>query len=669
MWYPLWAHFRDGGVMASIFLSYDREDEPRARPIAAVLERSGHSVWWDRHIKGGREFAAEIEAALDAADKVVVLWSQRAVKSAWVRDEAAAGRDTGRLVPATLDGTPPPLGFRQFQTIDLSKAKWRGKSPQLEQLVEAVDSSVLAEAPAAPKPRARAWPIDRPLLLGILAICVLAAVVAAAIWLWPSTTVAPEQPQIAIRAADRSALSQQAAADLVTRVPNLPGADASAYQLVDASQPSSKTDAVLTIGAASSGGHERRDLVLRAPNQAILWSASIDQPSAASANLPQQVAVRVQRALTCAAEALSYRRESIGQDTLRIYLSACSNFDDAFAFANENSQQIKLFEQVVSKAPHFEAAWAKMLVLDLRDIDSGHDRHGRLLATRAHLAQAQKLGLDFGELYAARRVWISPTDFIALFRNFDEGMRRYPHNAAIFSLAAERYWHVGRMEEAVALTTIAVQLDPLSSANRQQLIMAYAYAGHTQEAFTQLDKAEKLFPGAPTLNSARYGVNLRYGDPKVALALAESSADMGQLQTQQVAFLRARIDPTPANIERSITEDRMIHDYNPDFVAQIVQTLAQFGRKDEVIDILLHYPGGAVAGLESEVFFRPALRDVWRDPRSIAAAAHLGLLYYWKTSGKWPDFCSDPELPYDCKKEAAKYHVENQKFTVTPANK
>ena len=30
---------------------------------------------------------------------VVVLWSANAIESAWVRDEAAAGRDTGRLVP------------------------------------------------------------------------------------------------------------------------------------------------------------------------------------------------------------------------------------------------------------------------------------------------------------------------------------------------------------------------------------------------------------------------------------------------------------------------------------------------------------------------------------------------------------------------------------------
>jgi hypothetical protein len=35
-------------------------------------------------------------------------------------------------------------------------------------------------------------------------------------------------------------------------------------------------------------------------------------------------------------------------------------------------------------------------------------------------------------------------------------------------------------------------------------------------------------------------------------------------------------------------------------------------------------------------------------------AQHLGLLAHWRNSGKWPDFCSEPDLPYDCKAEAAK---------------
>src|SRR5438067_11829858 len=97
--------------MASVFLSYDRDDAPRARHFAHALEKAGHDVWWDLHVRGGAQFSKVIEEALKRADVVVVLWSKQSVESAWVRDEAGAGRDSGLLVPVTFEGTEPPPGF------------------------------------------------------------------------------------------------------------------------------------------------------------------------------------------------------------------------------------------------------------------------------------------------------------------------------------------------------------------------------------------------------------------------------------------------------------------------------------------------------------------------------------------------------------------------------
>lgn len=126
--------------MSGVFLSYDRDDTSRARHFARALEQAGHNVWWDLHVRGGAQFGKVIEEALKAADAVVVLWSKHSVESAWVKDEAAAGRDSGRLVPVTIDGTQPPLGFRQFQTIDLSRWKNRGKPAGLKTLIADVSN-------------------------------------------------------------------------------------------------------------------------------------------------------------------------------------------------------------------------------------------------------------------------------------------------------------------------------------------------------------------------------------------------------------------------------------------------------------------------------------------------------------------------------------------------
>jgi adenylate cyclase len=124
--------------MAKVFLSYAREDVDSAKPLAECLGRAGHEVWWDRHIQGGSRFASEIDRELKDAEAVLVLWTEAALNSAWVQDEAAEGRDTGRLVPASLDGSRPPLGFRQFHTVELTKWNDRGEPENLKDLLSAI---------------------------------------------------------------------------------------------------------------------------------------------------------------------------------------------------------------------------------------------------------------------------------------------------------------------------------------------------------------------------------------------------------------------------------------------------------------------------------------------------------------------------------------------------
>lgn len=121
-----------------IFLSYTRQDRSRAEQIIKALELGGCIVWWDGLLDGGVAFASTTEDELEGADVVVVLWSEASIASHWVRDEATRGRERGRLVPVSLDGVMAPLGFRQFQLLDL--AKWRGSpnAPELMNLLRAV---------------------------------------------------------------------------------------------------------------------------------------------------------------------------------------------------------------------------------------------------------------------------------------------------------------------------------------------------------------------------------------------------------------------------------------------------------------------------------------------------------------------------------------------------
>lgn len=110
--------------MGGVFVSYARADEAKARVLAERLRSMGYAVWRDDQLPGHRAYAEVIEEQLKAADAVVVLWSQAASKSQWVRAEADAARQDGKIVQLTLDGSVPPLPFNQIHCVDFSS--WTG---------------------------------------------------------------------------------------------------------------------------------------------------------------------------------------------------------------------------------------------------------------------------------------------------------------------------------------------------------------------------------------------------------------------------------------------------------------------------------------------------------------------------------------------------------------
>src|SRR6185437_8487591 len=97
--------------MAEVFISYAREDEARALSAARAVIAAGYEAWWDSHLPVHRVYSKVIEENLAAAKAVLVLWSNDAVQSDWVRAEAEVARAAKKLVQVTLDGTLPPLPF------------------------------------------------------------------------------------------------------------------------------------------------------------------------------------------------------------------------------------------------------------------------------------------------------------------------------------------------------------------------------------------------------------------------------------------------------------------------------------------------------------------------------------------------------------------------------
>ncbi|HRQ59209.1 MAG TPA: toll/interleukin-1 receptor domain-containing protein [Azoarcus taiwanensis] len=115
--------------MTDVFVSYARQDRDRIAPLVRALEARCLEVWWDSRIAGGTEFRKEIEAQLEAAGAVLVVWSRHSIESLWVADEASARLERGKLVPISIDPVPPRIGFRQLQTLDFVNWKQDPSDP------------------------------------------------------------------------------------------------------------------------------------------------------------------------------------------------------------------------------------------------------------------------------------------------------------------------------------------------------------------------------------------------------------------------------------------------------------------------------------------------------------------------------------------------------------
>src|SRR5262249_54360698 len=93
---------------------YSRRDSAVAEPLIRYLRGEGINVWWDRELFPGEDLHDAIVAALDASKAVIVIWSDTAATSHWVRDEARRAARKSKLITAHVPGfalEKIPLGF------------------------------------------------------------------------------------------------------------------------------------------------------------------------------------------------------------------------------------------------------------------------------------------------------------------------------------------------------------------------------------------------------------------------------------------------------------------------------------------------------------------------------------------------------------------------------
>lgn len=515
-----------------VFVSYAHEDQARAAVLVRALEQGGCEVWWDRQIVAGAAFASATERALEAASAVVVLWSRSSHDSHWVRDEATRGRDRNCLVPVTLDGSEPPLGFRQYLVIDLAKWHGRADAPELRAVLAAVQAAH-GVPPSGPPPvvlTTARRATRRQVLAGCGALAV--AALGGAGWhalrgrrgshgpddngiaVLPFTNLSGDAAQgwfaDGLAAEVRSALARDARLRVIAQV--------SSDAFRDTHPGATRIAESLGVSYLLDGNVRRAGQTFRISTELIdgetgfsRWSQVFDRPIddifAVQSEIARSVLAAMSTVLAPAASAGTATPATGGTTNVAAFDAYLRGRQAYIQSEDEASDRRALaeFEAAIAADPGFAAAQAarsrSLIVIanqyaDATQTTALYDEAVRAAeaatALAPNLAQAQSalgFALQQGKLdfKAARRPY-------ELSRQLGEG------DSTVMGLFALYCAETGRAAEAVPAMTRAVALDPLNPLVHMALGSVYYMARRHGDALPAFRKALEL---NPKLSNAR----------------------------------------------------------------------------------------------------------------------------------------------------------------------
>jgi tetratricopeptide (TPR) repeat protein len=410
-------------------------------------------------------------------------------------------------------------------------------------------------------------------------------------------------------------------------------------------------DLRFAVSASPQSSDMPTNVVLLNKRQELLWSKDFSKLPAQSGALEAQIAFAAGKVLDCTIE---WRGggQKLSTRLAKLYLNGCVGLADA----NESSFRDlnRLFELVTRSAPDFEPAWRRLLMGEATILDSYDRADDDKLHAREIVQSAAKLNPSLPELDVVKSALLPSNDIRGRMKLVEGAYSRAPADDSLAGYYSLLLTRTGRLSEAVTAARRAVRVDPLSPTHRETLVFALGTAGRIAEAQEELRQAEALWPDSAALKEVRYTLSLRFTDPREAIRLRDSGQLMPSSAPWQGSFLAARADRTPAKVERALRDARAMYASDWQWISHAAQTFGEFGREDELFDILLNWNRPDNVDFVTDVIFRPPLRNFRRDPRFMLVAKRLGLLDYWRSSGKWPDFCFEADMPYDCKREATR---------------
>jgi DNA-binding winged helix-turn-helix (wHTH) protein/TolB-like protein len=416
-------------------------------------------------------------------------------------------------------------------------------------------------------------------------------------------------------------------------------------------------------------------------NGEVIWSEAVRRAESDIYRIPGELAGAVHAAL--GAGPLPARTDPVppAPSAYEAYLQARALTRSA---SGENLQEaIRLLEQAVSRDPDLAEAWA---ALAWARLDRAHLETSTEIGEPDTLDNWQAARLDANRALALDAGSIDALLLLIILDLMEREDTLVETESRVWSLLDRAPNHpnanyrmgiqmmsVGRWEESLRYVGRALQLDPLSTLTRFYYATALLGSERNEEFLDLLRRA-----GTET--------SWRRSWPWLIFQLVAGDYDSARgffsiLQEDNVFYLRGLglseiVDPTtPRGAALLDLVDRLVRAAETGARSgdnALAADLLRAAEEDLIPDHWVAQLLGA-AGLDDatfqlareriargdiwyrELLMMPAFRSLRSDPAVMELFAASGQLDYWLQTGHWPDYCADPELPYDCEAAGRAY--------------
>jgi DNA-binding winged helix-turn-helix (wHTH) protein/Tfp pilus assembly protein PilF/TolB-like protein len=610
------ADFRLGGLSVSpstgraLAGGRERRIQPRVMEVVVTLvRRAGRTVSRDELIEA--------------------CWSGRIVSDNAVNRVLTQVRALAQLTdpPAFVLETVPKVGVRLIHS-----------------------DAVGADGPSPAANRARRRPGRRLALAAAAAVALAAS--ALGVWLTgraSGTTSAAGNGRIDVLAFEprsgEPAVTSVAAAisDDLIRILSRGGEPTAGAARRDASSSDAELQVAGSVGR-DSGGYVIDARILDRRSGLVLWTDRLIRSRAEIDDAPGETAASIAAVLNCALVDRAGANTPVSTEAFGLYLNACAG---VFLADDDGQRMLAVTRRLVKAAPRFAAAHAMHAIAAARVAVSNEvsDEAPALHAEATRAAQeALKLDPRTAKAYSAlvlneglltgrmRQDWAAEARYLKAALSIDPDLAPARNEYAVFLRAT------GRWRDAVAYTRASSANEDPRYGGDPRTAMMLAAQGDLAAAEAELRRREAR--DGVSLDAVRATIAFWWGDPREALSRLRALQDP-QFRAQApclTAYLNEHETRRSAGT-RGLPAGCEVLD-----PAARVRLLARQGDVD-----------GALAALGDRMpdgpalLYYPEMAPVRADPRFWRLVQRWGLLDYWRSSGRWPDFCATQ----DCSRAAA----------------